>query len=158
MKVIHTLKPIYDNNSKVLILGSMPSIKSRELNFYYANPNNRFWSILEILFETKLTNNKEKEDFLHENHIALYDVFKSVNIKSSSDASISNYEFNDLSSIFNCANIKAIFITGKTAYNAFTKHYKLNIPIIYLPSPSSANAKESLKNLVNSYKVILEFL
>ena len=72
MKVIHTLKPIYDNNSKVLILGSMPSIKSRELNFYYANPNNRFWSILEILFETNLTNNKEKEDFLHENHIALY--------------------------------------------------------------------------------------
>ena len=143
MKVIHTLKPIYDNNSKVLILGSMPSIKSRELNFYYANPNNRFWSILEILFETKLTNNKEKEDFIHE---------------SSSDASISNYEFNDLSSIFNCANIKAIFITGKTAYNAFIKHYKLNIPIIYLPSPSSANAKESLKNLVNSYKVILEFL
>lgn len=75
MKVIHTLKPIYDNNSKVLILGSMPSIKSRELNFYYANPNNRFWSILEILFETKLTNNKEKENFIHENHIALYDVF-----------------------------------------------------------------------------------
>ena len=60
MKVIHTLKPIYDNNSKVLILGSMPSIKSRELNFYYANPNNRFWSILEILFETKFLSQEKQ--------------------------------------------------------------------------------------------------
>ena len=88
MKVTHTLAPIYDNNSKILILGSMPSIKSRELNFYYANTTNRFWKIFEILFNTKLTTNEEKITLLHKNHIALFDVFKSVDINKSSDNSI----------------------------------------------------------------------
>jgi len=158
MKVNHTLEPIYDNDSKILILGSMPSIKSRELNFYYANPTNRFWKIIEILFNTKLTTNKEKITFLHKNHIALFDVFKSAEIKKSSDSSIKNYTLNDLSLITNNANLKAIFITGKKAYDTFIKNNSLDIKVFYLPSPSSANAKLSLNDLVNHYKVILDFL
>lgn len=158
MKVNHTLKPIYNNNSKILILGSIPSIKSRELNFYYANPTNRFWKIFEILFNAKLTTNEEKITFLHKNHIALFDVFKSVDIKKSSDSSIKNYTLNDLFPIINNTNINAIFITGKKAYETFIKNNSLNIKVFYLPSPSSANAKLSLNELVNHYKIILEFL
>ena len=158
MKINHPLKPIYNKSSKILILGSMPSKKSRELNFYYANPTNRFWKILEIIFKTTLNTQEEKETFLLNNYIALFDVFKSVDIIASNDASIKNYKLNNLTDILNDSNIKAIFITGKTAYNAFIKHYNLNIPIIYLPSPSSANATYSLKKLVEHYKIILEFL
>lgn len=158
MKVTHTLAPIYDNNSKILILGSMPSIKSRELNFYYANTTNRFWKIFEILFNTKLTTNEEKITLLHKNHIALFDVFKSVDINKSSDNSIKNYTLNDLSPITNNNKIKAIFVTGKKAYETFIKNNSLDIKVFYLPSPSGANAKLSLNNLVNYYKIILEFL
>ena len=158
MKVKHTLKPIYDNDSKILILGSMPSIKSRELNFYYANPTNRFWKIFEILFNTKLTTIEEKINFLHKNHIALFDVFKSVEIKKSSDSSIKNYTLNDLSPITSNNKINAIFITGKKAYETFIKNNSLDIKVFYLPSPSSANAKLNLNDLVNHYKIILDFL
>lgn len=158
MKVTHTLAPIYDNNSKILILGSMPSIKSRELNFYYANTTNRFWKIFEILFNTKLTTNEEKITLLHKNHIALFDVFKSADINKSSDNSIKNYTLNDLSPITNNNKIKAIFITGKKAYETFIKNNSLDIKVFYLPSPSGANAKLSLNDLVNYYKIILEFL
>lgn len=158
MKVTHTLAPIYDNNSKILILGSMPSIKSRELNFYYANTTNRFWKIFEILFNTKLTTNEEKITLLHKNHIALFDVFKSVDINKSSDNSIKNYTLNDLSPITNNNKIKAIFVTGKKAYETFIKNNSLDIKVFYLPSPSGANAKLSLNDLVNYYKIILEFL
>lgn len=158
MKVTHTLAPIYDNNSKILILGSMPSIKSRELNFYYANTTNRFWKIFEILFNTKLTTNEEKITLLHKNHIALFDVFKNVDINKSSDNSIKNYTLNDLSPITNNNKIKAIFITGKKAYETFIKNNSLDIKVFYLPSPSGANAKLSLNDLVNYYKIILEFL
>lgn len=158
MKVTHTLAPIYDNNSKILILGSMPSIKSRELNFYYANTTNRFWKIFEILFNTKLNTNEEKITLLHKNHIALFDVFKSVDINKSSDNSIKNYTLNDLSPITNNNKIKAIFVTGKKAYETFIKNNSLDIKVFYLPSPSGANAKLSLNDLVNYYKIILEFL
>ena len=117
MKINHPLKPIYNNLSKILILGSMPSKKSRELNFYYANPTNRFWKILEIIFKTTLNTQEEKETFLLNNHIALFDVFKSADIIASSDASVKNYKLNNLTDILKSSNIKAIFITGKTAYN-----------------------------------------
>lgn len=158
MEIIHPLKPIYDHNSKVLILGSMPSVKSREEMFYYAHPANRFWQVMEKLFNLKLTSKEEKEQFLLKHNIALWDVFRKVNIKGSSDASIKNYQINDLNIILNYANIKAIFCTGKTAFNALQKNFKTNIPIIYLSSPSSANATKSLDELVYEYQKILNYL
>ena len=158
MLVIHELSPIYDEKSKVLILGTIPSVKSREIGFYYAHPSNRFWPILESLFNTKLSTKEEKIKFLHKNHIALWDVFKSCDIHASSDASIKNYELNDIDMITKVANIQAIFCTGKTAYNNLIKNYKTTIPIFCLPSPSSANATYKLENLMNEYKIILDYL
>ena len=158
MQVYHELPPIYDEYSKVLILGSMPSQKSREVGFYYAHKTNRFWHILEKLFHVNLNTIEEKKKFLLDNHIALWDVFAFCEIDASSDASIKNYQLNDIDMILKHANIKAIFCTGKKSYDTLIKNFKTNMPIIYLPSPSSANAAFSLKTLVTKYKIILNYL
>ena len=156
--VNHELDPIYDKSSKVLILGSIPSVKSRASGFYYAHPTNRFWPILENLFNTKLSTKEEKIKFLHDNNIALWDVFKSCDIKASSDATIKNYELNDIDQIVNYASIKAIFCTGKRAFNTLVKYYQTNIPIFYLPSPSSANATLKLNELIKEYSKIKKYV
>ena len=158
MLVTHELSPIYNENSKILILGSIPSVKSREVGFYYAHPSNRFWKILENLFNEELLTPKEKTEFLLKKHIALWDVFKSCDIHASSDASIKNYELNDIDLIIKSSPIKAIFCTGKTAYNNLIKNYNTTIPIISLPSPSSANATWSIEKLTKEYSIILEYL
>lgn len=158
MLVTHELSPIYDSNSKILILGSIPSVKSREKGFYYAHSSNRFWSIMEKLFFTKLKSKEDKINFLLNNHIALWDVFKSCNIVGSSDSSIKDYELNDIDAIINKTNIKVIFCTGKTAYNNLHKNYKTSIPIYGLSSTSSANAKCSLEELVKEYSIIMKYL
>lgn len=159
MYVYHTLKPIYNKNSKILILGSIPSIKSRENNFYYAHKQNRFWNVLNILFKTDLKTNEEKIEFLLTKNIALFDVIKECDINGSSDSSIKNIKVNDLEYIINNSNIKYIFLTGKTAYNLYKKYFNnLNIDYYYLPSPSSANATYSREKLVDEYKIIKEKL
>ena len=158
MLVTHELSPIYDNHSKILILGSIPSVKSREIEFYYAHQSNRFWPILEHLFNTKLQTKEDKIKFLHDNHIALWDVFKSCDIHASSDASIKNYELNDIDMITKIANIQAVFCTGKTAYNNLIKNYKTTIPIFCLPSPSSANATFKLNDLIKEYSIIKDYI
>jgi hypoxanthine-DNA glycosylase len=160
MKLIHTLKPIYDKNSKILILGSFPSEISRINNFYYANKNNRFWKVIEIIFNVKLNNNDEKIKFLHTHNIALWDVIYSCEINKSNDASIKNVIPNDIKKIIYSSNIKCIFLTGKTALKYFNKYIANDIKInaICLPSTSSANAVFSLNKLVKEYQVILEYL
>ena len=158
MQVYHELPPIYNEYSKVLILGSMPSQKSRKVGFYYAHKTNRFWLILEKLFHVNLNTIEEKKKFLLDNHIALWDVFAFCEINASSDASIKNYQLNDIDMILKHANIKAIFCTGKKSYDTLIKNFKTNMPIIYLPSPSSANAAFSLETLVTKYKIILNYL
>lgn len=158
MYIIHPLKPIYDSNSKVLILGTMPSVKSREANFYYANKNNRFWPIMESIFNTKLETNEDKEKFLINNNIAIWDVIKSCDITGSSDSSIKNIKINDIDKVIKNSNIKAIFCTGKKAYETLNKNYKTNSPIIYLSSPSSANAKKKIDDLKEEYEIILNYL
>lgn len=159
MKVKHTLKPIYNEQSKVLILGSMPSIISRENNFYYAHKTNRFWKILSILFNTKLKTNTDKENFLLNNNIAIFDMIEECDITSSSDSNIKNIKINNLKPIIKNSNIKYIFCTGKLSYNLYQKYYKdLNLECFYLPSPSSANATYSLERLLSEYKIIKEKL
>ena len=160
MKEIHPLKPIYNNQSKVLILGSFPSVISRENNFYYANPTNRFWIVLESLFNKKLNNNDEKIKILLDNHIALWDVISSCDIHKSSDSSIKDIVPNDIASIIKNSNIKYIFVNGKKAYELYNKYLleALNIEAIYLPSTSSANARYTLERLIKEYKTILEYL
>lgn len=160
MKLIHPLQPIYDKDSKILILGSFPSEISRSNNFYYANPYNRFWKVLEALFNTNLSFNEERILFLHNNRIALWDVIYSCEIYKSSDSSIRNVIPNDIGSIINNSKIKYILVTGKIALKYYNKYvYKdLNIKAIYLPSTSSANAAYSFERLVNEYRIILNYL
>ncbi len=160
MKEFHTLKPIYNNKSKILILGSFPSVMSRENNFYYANPTNRFWKIFENLFNTKLSSKEDKISFLLNNNIALYDVIASCSIHKSSDSSITNIVPNDISIIINNSNVKYIFVNGKKALELYNKYLlkELKIEGIYLPSTSSANATYSLEKLIKEYSIILDYL
>ncbi len=161
MKVIHTLDPIYDKDSKILILGSMPSVKSREIGFYYAHPRNRFWSVLKKIYnENNLETIDDKINFLHSHHIALFDVLESCDINSSKDSSIKNIVVNDLSQILNNSQIKVIFTTGKTAYNLYNKYTypKTNIKAIYLPSTSPANSPKGIDELLEKeYSKIKEY-
>ena len=107
MVVEHTIEPVYFKDSKVLILGSIPSVKSRELGFYYAHPKNRFWKTLEVIFNEKIGDTKEEKiKFLKKHKIALFDVIKSCEINSSSDSSIKNAIPNDIASILKQTNIK----------------------------------------------------
>lgn len=160
-KVYHTLKPYYNKDSKVLILGSIPSVKSREYNFYYMHSQNRFYKVLAKVFNAKepLTI-EDKKAFLKINKIALYDVIKSCEIKGSSDETITNVEVNDLSIIIDKANIQKIFTTGKKAYDLYKKYLlpKIKKEAIYLPSTSLANCAFSIDDLVREYKIIKEFI
>lgn len=162
MKVTHPLNPIYDKNSKVLILGTMPSVKSREIGFYYANPQNRFWKTLSKVFNEKIGNTTEDRiDFLLKHNIALFDVLKSCDISSSSDTTIKNPIPNDLLPIINSSQIKTIFTTGKKAYELYNKYCypKTKIKSIYLPSPSPANCPKGIEEkLFNEYIQIKEKL
>jgi len=151
--VEHTLKPIYDNNSEVLILGTMPSVKSRELCFYYAHPQNRFWRVLELVFDQEI---KDKEKFLLNNNIALWDVIASCDIKGSSDSSIKNVIPNDIKSLINKTKIKYIFCTGKTSYNLYNKYVyeSTRIKAFCLPSPSPANCRIKVEEMIKEYSKI----
>jgi TDG/mug DNA glycosylase family protein len=157
MKVTHTLKSIYQKDSQILILGTMPSVISRANNFYYANPSNRFWPTLEAVFEVKLNSKEEKITFLKENKIALWDVIDSCDIDGSSDSSIKNIKLNDIKSLISQTNIKYIFCTGKLAYNLFNKNF-FNENVYYLPNPSGANARENILTLKEKYQILKDCL
>lgn len=157
MELLHELEPIYDENSKILILGSFPSEKSRAFGFYYMHPSNRFWKVLEKIFKEEVD---DKKAFCLKHGIALFDTVASCEITSSSDSSIRNVVPNDLSCILNSANIKAIFTTGQKAHQIYEKYlYPIyQIKDICLSSTSPANAKKSLTDLVHEYEIILNFL
>ena len=161
MKVTHPLEPIYNKESKVLILGTMPSLKSREVGFYYGHPQNRFWKTLSLIFNEEIKDNKDdKIEFLLNHKIALFDVLKSCDITSSSDSSIKNPIPNDFTKILKNSHIEAVFTTGNKAYNLYNKYCypKTNIKAILLPSPSPANCKFSIEELSTYYKIIKEFI
>ena len=160
--VEHTLEPVYNNQSKILILGTMPSPKSREFGFYYSHPQNRFWRVTSQLLEQNSPNtNEEKISFLLKNRIALWDVLKSCEIEGADDSSIKNPVANDIASLLQKTNIKTIFTTGTKATALYKK---LCLPVtgigsIYLPSTSPANCRHySYEKLIESYQVILDYL
>lgn len=156
-KIVHPFEPIYDKNSKILFVGSIASSKSRELGFPYASPQNRFWKILEIIFNEKINDHKT---FLLKHNIALWDSIKSCDILGSSDASIRNIEVNEIWKITNKCKIKAVFTNGRKAFEVYQKYIypKTKIPAIYLPSTSPAHASKRIENLVEDYKIILDYL
>ncbi len=161
MHVVHPLKPIYDRNSKVLILGSMPSVKSRELGFYYAHPQNRFWKILAKIYNEPIATTIEaRKNFLLKHHIALFDVIQSCDIISSSDSSIKNPIPNDFTPILETANIKAIFTTGRKAYQLYNKYCysKTGTVAKILPSTSPANCRKGIEEeLLLAYSQIKKY-
>lgn len=118
----HTFEPIFDGNSKILILGTFPSVKSRENNFYYGHSQNRFWPVLAEILGTEIPKSiPEKRQMLLENNIAIWDVVSSCEIANSADTSIKNVAPNDLSIILKNAPIKAIYANGKTAEKLYNK-------------------------------------
>ena len=149
--------PVFDENSKILILGSFPSVLSRETSFYYGHPRNRFWKLLaKIAQDNEPKTNDEKRDFLKRHNIALWDIFVECEIEGSLDSSIKNPKTADLSIVLNNTKIKRIFLNGKKSYKVFCKNYPNLISMSqYLPSTSPANVSfdentwlESLKGLI----------
>lgn len=153
----HPFPPIYDENSKVLVLGSFPSVKSREQQFFYGHPQNRFWKVASAVMCTETPRTvEEKREFLYTNHIALWDVIASCDITGSSDSSIKNVVANDLTEILDSADIKQIFVNGKTAEKYIRD--KIGRTAICLPSTSPANAKWDLEKLIEKWRVLRQYI
>lgn len=161
MKVLHTIPPIFGSNSKILILGSFPSVKSRQTEFFYGHPQNRFWKVLAQILNTETPNTVEqKKKLLTENGIALWDVIKSCQIQGSSDSSVKNVVPNDIAKILCNSQIRHIFLNGKCA----EKYYKIyiaasnNLEYTCLPSTSPANAAYTQEKLCVAWSVIEKYI
>ncbi|MBQ8163476.1 MAG: DNA-deoxyinosine glycosylase [Clostridia bacterium] len=155
--IYHQIPPVYDKDSKILILGSFPSVKSRENMFFYGHGQNRFWQVTSTVFEAPLPKSiEEKREFLLKNHIAVWDVIGSCDIQGSSDSSIKNVTPNDIGMILNTADIKNIYVNGKTAEKYYNKYIKNKIgrEAICLPSTSPANASWTLHKLIEKWREI----
>lgn len=155
--VSHKFAPIFDKNSKVLILGTFPSVKSREQNFYYGHPQNRFWNVMARLTESDVPQTiEEKRRLLLENGIAIWDVIASCEIVGSSDSSIKNVVPADLGEVLRQCEIREIYANGGTAKKLYEKYSKQQTGrnIIGLPSTSPANAAYSLDRLMEYWNVI----
>ena len=153
----HPFPPLYNKDSRILILGSFPSVKSREQMFFYGHPQNRFWKVISSVFECNEPETiEEKKQLLLEKGVALWDVIASCEITGSSDSSIKNVKVNDLSEIFAVADIRQIFVNGKTAEKYFKKYTKTQVgrDAITLPSTSPANAAWTVERLIEEWKVI----
>lgn len=153
----HPIAPIYDEHSTVLILGSFPSVKSREIGFYYGHPQNRFWRVIAAVFEREPPQTiPEKETFLHQNGVALWDVIQSCDIIGSSDSSIRNVVPNDLSPILRCGQIRQIYVNGKKAMSLYQRFLapQTGRSAICLPSTSPANASWTLEKLIEAWRVV----
>lgn len=156
-RVIHTIPPVFDENSKILILGSFPSVKSRESNFFYGHPQNRFWRVLAQIFNENAPETVDgKKEFLLRNRIALWDVVHSCTVTGSSDSSIKDIVPNDISEILKNSGVKRIFANGATAHKLYNTYLlgKTDIEAVRLPSTSPANAAYSLDKLVENWKII----
>ncbi len=156
---IHNIPPLYDKNSQILILGSFPSQKSREKQFFYGHPQNRFWRVLAAVLDCEVSETvEEKRAMLLSHGIALWDVIESCEIVGSSDSSIKNAVPNDISVILSESSVKRIFVNGKTAEKYYNKYIfpRIKISAVPLPSTSPANAAFSLGKLIENWKIILE--
>ena len=160
-KIIHPIPPLYRKDSRVLILGSFPSVKSRASAFFYGHPQNRFWKVMAAVFEDEMPADvPERRAFLIRHRIAAWDVIHSCTIRGSSDASIKDAVPNDLSVILQAADIQAIFCNGTKSFELYMKYIQpLNgRPAQKLPSTSPANAAYSLQKLTASWQIIREYL
>ena len=156
---IHPIPPFYDETSELLILGSFPSVRSREMQFFYGHPQNRFWRLLSEIYGQPFPKTvPERQDFLKKNHIALWDVIESCEITGSSDASIRDVKANDIKIILAAAPVRGIYLNGKTAGKYYEKYIKpvIGRSAVVLPSTSPANAAYDMKRLKDAWQIILK--
>lgn len=158
-KQVHPLEPVFHADSRTLILGSFPSVRSRETGFYYGNPRNRFWAVLSRVLESPLPETiGQKQQFLQAHRIALWDVIATCEIAASADSSIRNAAVNDLSAILEHSAISRIATNGSTAARLYQTYLypQTHRPALVLPSTSPANAAYSLERLVECWRVLLD--
>ncbi|MBQ2667291.1 MAG: DNA-deoxyinosine glycosylase [Clostridia bacterium] len=154
---VHPIPPLYDTDSEILILGSFPSVKSREAAFFYGHPQNRFWKVLAAVLEDFVPQTvEEKCTFLHKHHVALWDVIGACDIDGSADSSIRNVVSNDLTPILENTKIRRIYLNGRTTEKVYKKFQagKIRMDAVCLPSTSPANAAFRLEDLINAWRVI----
>ncbi|MBQ3394613.1 MAG: DNA-deoxyinosine glycosylase [Oscillospiraceae bacterium] len=157
--VVHTFGPVYDRDSRILILGSVPSVKSREKGFYYGHPQNRFWKVMSALLKEEMPDDNEgKREVLLRHGIALYDTVYSCDISGSSDSTIRNVVPSDLSRIIEESGIERLFCNGKTSGALFQRYQRdsLKMEAVVLPSTSPANAAWTLDMLIDAWSIIKE--
>ena len=158
-KVVHNIEPLFASDSRVLILGSIPSPKSREQRFFYGHPQNRFWSVLAAVFgEDAPATVGGKRALALRHHIAMWDTLHSCEIRGASDTSIKNPVANDLKWLIDQTAVRAVFCTGATSYKYYNRlcRAQTGIEAVCLPSTSPANAAWSRERLVEAYRVIAE--
>lgn len=155
----HSIDPVWNESSKALILGSFPSVKSRESHFFYGHPQNRFWKVLAALFGTDTpVTIEDKKRFLLSHGVAVWDVIAKCEITGSSDSSIKNVTANDITPILKSSNIGMIFTNGATADRLYNKYIypETGIKAVRLPSTSPANAAKNLETLVREWRIIFK--
>lgn len=158
---VHTIEPVFDSASRILILGSFPSVKSREAGFFYGHPQNRFWKVLAGITDSEVpVTTEEKKAFLLQRHIAVWDVIASCVITGSSDSSIREVVPNEIGRVLEAAPIRCIFCNGGTSYQLYKKYlYPLTgREAVKLPSTSPANAAWNLEKLKSEWKICLSFM
>ena len=161
MRQQHTFGPLWQEDSRILILGSFPSVKSREQGFYYGHPQNRFWKLMaRLLTENVPQTIPEKKAMMLAHHIALWDVIESCEIVGSSDSSIREVQVNDLGRIVKESQVRHVFANGGKAFELYEKDGKAmtGLPAVKLPSTSPANAAFSLERLAQNWDCILEHI
>ena len=154
MKLDHPFGPLYDENSRVLILGSFPSVRSREQNFFYGHPQNRFWKVVAAVFGQPVPQTvEEKKLLILDNGLALWDSIASCEITGSSDASIRNARANDISIILNSCSIERIYCNGRKSHELYQRYIEPETgrEAVCLPSTSPANAKWTLEKLTEAW-------
>lgn len=157
--IIHPIPPLYDADCKLLILGSFPSVKSREAMFFYGHPQNRYWKLIARLFGESVPETiEEKKRLALTHHIAMWDTIRSCTITGSSDSSIRDVVPNDLSVILDHSKVERIFCNGATSHKLYMKYIFLmtGIKAVKLPSTSPANAAFTLDRLAEEWSVIKE--
>lgn len=155
--VEHMIDPVYDKNSKILILGSFPSVKSRQQVFFYGHPQNRFWKVIAGVMRCSVPESiDEKKEMLLSHYVAVWDVIESCDIIGSSDSSIKDVKVNDFNRILDSADISKIYANGGKAYELYMKYAieKTGRDIIKLPSTSPANAAWNLERLIDAWSII----
>lgn len=156
-KITHPFPPLFDENSRTLILGSFPSVKSREVRYYYGHPQNRLWKLIAALYgEDVPSSNEEKKNLILSHNLALWDSIKSCTITGSSDSSVKDVVPNDLSVILDNSKVDRIFCNGALPFKIYMKYIypTTGIEAVKLPSTSPANAAFSLERLIGEWSII----